>query len=166
MAEAELFLQNWIFTKFAFPFLLIFFIVFAILEKTKIFGEDKKQLNALLAFVIGLIFVSVAYPKEVVGNLILFLTVALVVVFVTLLLWGFATGGNLNTDFLSNRGVKWAVGLFVIGVVALAVIWATGTTYGLIDLLFYQNWSGTFWTNIIFIVAIAGALALVLRKTK
>ena len=166
MAETDLFLQNWIFTKFALPFLLIFFIVFAILEKTKVFGEDKKQINALISFVIGLIFVSVAYPKEVVGNLILFLTVALVVLFVVLILWGFVSGGDLKADFLTNRGVKWVVGIGVVVAVVLAVIWATGIHGGLIDLLFYQSWSGTFWTNVLFVAAIAGALALVLRSGK
>ena len=79
-------LQHEIFTRFALPFLLMFFVVFAVLEKTKLFGEDKKQLNALIAFVIGLIFVSAVYPTLVVSNLILFLTVALIVVFVALLL--------------------------------------------------------------------------------
>lgn len=160
---SHLFLQNVIFTKFALPFLLIFFIVFAILEKTKVFGEDKKQINALIAFVIGLIFVSVAYPKEVVGNLILFLTVALVVVFVILMLWGFATGGELKIE---SSGLKVGIGIVVLIAVVLAVLWATGIQGGVFDLLFYQSWSGTFWTNVIFVVAIAGALALVLRSGK
>ena len=48
-------LQHETLTSFVYPFLLIFFIVFAILEKTKIFGEEKKQVNAFVAFVIGLI---------------------------------------------------------------------------------------------------------------
>jgi len=161
MAEEVFFLQNWIFTKFALPFLLIFFIVFAILEKTKVFGEDQKQLNALLAFVIGLIFVSVAFPKEVVGNLILFLTVALVVVFVVLLIWGFVSGGELKIE---NTGLKWAAGGLTGVVVIVALVWATGIDAGLFNLLFYQSWSGTFWTNVIFIAVIAGALALILRK--
>ena len=161
MAIEDTIFQNWIFIKFVLPFLLIFFLVFAILEKTKVFGEDQKQLNALLAFVIGLIFVSVAFPKEVVGNLILFLTVALVVVFVVLLIWGFVSGGELKIE---STGLKWAAGILVGVVVIVAVIWATGIDRGLIDLLFYQSWSGTFWTNVLFIAVIAGALALILRK--
>ena len=86
---AETILQHWILTNFAYPFLLIFFIAFGILEKSKLFGSDKKQLNALIAFVIGLIFITAVFPKLVVGNLILFLTVSIVVMFVALLLWGF-----------------------------------------------------------------------------
>lgn len=157
----EIFLQNWIVTKFVLPFLLIFFIVFAILEKTKVFGDDKKQTNALIAFVMGLIFIGVAYPKEVVGNLILFLTVALVVVFVVLLLWGFATGNEPKFD---DKGFKIGIGVVAVIATIAAVIWATGLKGGVIDLLFYQSWSSTFWVNALFVVVIAVALALVLKN--
>ena len=39
------------------PFLLIFTIVFAVLEKTKIIGEGKKQFNVIIALVISLMVV-------------------------------------------------------------------------------------------------------------
>lgn len=160
----EIFFQNVIFSKFILPFLFIFFIVFAILEKTKVLGEHK-QINALVAFVIGLIFVGVAFPKEVVENLILFLTVALVVLFVVLILWGFLVGGEINMSSL-GPGIKWATGIFVSAVVFIAVLWATGFDLGLIGALFYQPWSETFWTNALFIVLIGAALALVIRGSK
>ena len=102
----ETILQHPILANFALPFLLIFFIVFAILEKTKVLGEGKTQLNALTAFVLGLVFVGAVFPKEVVNNMVLFLTVAMVVVFVTLLLWGFATGGELKESFVSAGWMK------------------------------------------------------------
>lgn len=159
----EIFLQHWIFTRFAFPFLLIFFIVFAILEKTKIFGENKKQLNALIAFIIGLIFIGVAFPKQVVGNLILFLTVALVVMFVALLLWGFVSRGELDVK-IEKRGAKVALGILVFIIVIGAVFWATGIHTQIIDLLFKQTWSTNFWTNVVFAIMIAAALAIILGK--
>ena len=56
MAEEITILQHWIFTKFALPFLLVFFIVYGVLAKTKVLG-DAKQLNAMVSFVIGLIFI-------------------------------------------------------------------------------------------------------------
>ncbi len=161
----ETIFQHEILTKFAYPFLLIFFIVFAILEKTKVLGDDKKQLNALVAFVMGLIFLSAVQPKMIVGNLILFLTVALVVMFVALLLWGFVSGGELKTDFLKNKAVKWVVGIGVIVAVVFAILWASGIDAGVIDLLFKQSWSSTLWTNIAFVVVIAIALALVLKNS-
>lgn len=157
---AETILQHWIFTRFVLPFLLIFFIVFAILEKTKLLGGDKKQLNALLAFVIGLIFVSVSYPTEVASNLILFLTIGLIVLFVGLLLWGFAIGGEPKLD---GTGLKWTAGIIIFVAVVIAVIWATGFDLGVFDWIFSQSWSASFWTNVAFIAAIAGAIAVVMK---
>ena len=57
---SETILQNWVIAQFALPFLLIFFITFGIMEKSKLFGDNKKQLHALIAFVIGLIFILIA----------------------------------------------------------------------------------------------------------
>ena len=159
----ETILQHEIFTKFILPFLLIFVIVFAILEKTKLLGDDKKQLSAIIAFVIGLIFVSVAYPKIVVSNMILFLTVALVVVFVVLLLWGFVTGASLKENILKKE-IKWVVGIVIVLAVIIAVFWAMGIENDIFDFLFKQSWSNSFWTNFLFIAVIAAALALILKK--
>lgn len=161
----ETIFQHWIFTRFAFPFLLIFFIVFAVLEKTKILGEDKKQLNAIIAFVIGLIFVGVAYPTEVVGNLILFLSVALVVMFVALLLWGFVAG-DIKEGFKPAGWMKIVLGILISIAVIIAVLWAAGLHNKVIDMLFRQGWSSTFWTNILFVVVVAVALTLILIKRK
>lgn len=159
----ETILQHWIFTKFAFPFLLIFFIVFAVLEKTKILGDDKKQLDALVAFIIALIFVGAVYPKLVVSNLILFLTVALVVVFVVLLLWGFVSGGEAKIE---GKAVKIVVGAIVVFAVILALLWATGLGAWAFEILFQQSWSKAFWTNALFLVVIVIAIALVLKTGK
>ncbi|MCK5624551.1 hypothetical protein KAI04_01795 [Candidatus Pacearchaeota archaeon] len=161
---AETILQSEILTKFVYPFLLIFFIVFAVLEKTKVLGDDQKQLNALVAFVIGLIFVGAVFPKLVVANMILFLTVALIVVFVVLLLWGFVSSGDKGLEL--SKGLKTFL-FIVLGIaVVIAVFWATGVGGGFFDLLFSSNWSNAFWTNFLFIVVIAAALALVLRSSK
>ena len=163
MAEGII-LQHWILTRFAFPFLLMFFIVFAILEKTKLLGEDKKQLNALLSFVVALIFVSAVYPTLVVSNLILFLTVGLVVIFIVLLLWGFIFGDK--EGFKVQSWIKGVLGGLVGVSVIIAVLWATGVQGKVIEFLFRQEWSSTFWINVVFIVVIAVALAVVVKKPK
>ena len=161
----ETIFQHELLTKFAYPFLLIFFIVFAVLEKTKLLGENKKQLNAVLAFVIGLIFLSVVQPRLIVENMILFLTVAIVIVFVVLLLWGFISGKGLESDILSNKGVKWTVGIAVVIAVIVAVFWAAGISTDAFDFLFKQSWSNTFWTNFMFVAVVAAALAVVLKSS-
>lgn len=159
---AETILQHWLFTRFAFPFLLVFFIVFAILEKTKILGDNKKQLNALIAFVIGLIFIAFAYPVDVVNNLILFLSVALVVVFIAMIIWGFISG-----DTKIDKGwVKIVIGIVVTIALIVSILWATGVYDNLTNWISSQNWSSTFWTSLLFVVVIAIALALVLKGSK
>jgi len=150
--------------EFILPFLLIFVLLYAILEKTKILGDDSHQLNALISFVIGLIFIGFVYPKMVVENLILFLTVSLVIAFVVLLLWGFIVGEGIK---LSSEGkIKWVIGVLVVIAVIIALLVITGTAGGVINALFNQSWSATLWTNIAFLVVVAGALALVLNSSK
>ncbi len=156
-------LQSDIATKFIYPFLLIFFIVFAILEKSKILGDDKKQVNALVAFVIGLIFVSVATPKMIVGNMILFLTIAIIIVFVVMVLWGFLMGDKgANIFEAAPKWLKGVIGGVIIIAVALAVLWATGVGFGIFEKIFGPNMK-IFWTNAIFVIVIAVALAVVLK---
>lgn len=158
---SETILQHWIFTNFAFPFLLIFFIVFAILEKTKIFGDDKKQLNAMISFIIGLIFVSAVAPKLVVSNLILFLTIAIIVAFVGLLLWGFLAGEEPK---IAGDNFKKVVAGVIIVALVIAVIWAAGWWDNALSFFGSQNLASTFWTSLIFIVVIAVAIAVAVKS--
>ena len=159
-----IFLQNDIFTKFLFPFLLVFFIVFAILERTKLFGEGKKQLNALTAFVIGLIFVTAVYPVLVVNNLILFLTVALVAIFVVLLIWGFIFGNEKGFEL--NKTLKWILGILAGLAFLAAIFWATGWYTMIFDFFSNSSLNQTIITDTVFVLVIAIALALVIRKEK
>lgn len=159
----ETVLQHWILTNFVYPFLLVFFIVFAVLEKSKVLGEETRQLNAMVAFVIGLIFVGAIFPKIVVGNLILFLTVSLIVVFVFMLLWGFVMGEGIKMD---SKPVKWISATLIFIAVIMAVLWATGAWDNVYSFLFQRTWSKEFWTNLIFILVIVGALGAVIKTGK
>jgi hypothetical protein len=165
MAEETTFLQNWIFAKFVLPFLLIFFLIFAILERTKLFGEGKKQLNALVAFVIGLIFVGAIYPKLVVENMVLFLTVTLVCVFVVLLLWGFVFG-DIKEGLKPTNWMKWVLGILIGVAFVVAVIFATGFNATLANFFSGSGTGQTVLTNAIFIIVIAVALVVVIRSSK
>lgn len=155
-------LQSWIFTDFAFPFLLIFFILFGILEKTKLFGEKKETLNALISFVVGLIFVVAISPKLAVNNLVLFLTVAIVVVFIALLLWGFIIGKTPEIP----KQLQALVAIVVIIAVAIATLWAFGVQGSVFDFLFRSSWSNTFWTNAAFIVVVIIALVVIILGSR
>lgn len=161
----ETILQHPIFLRFALPFFLVFFIVFAILQKTKLLGEGKAQIDALVSLVVGLLFVAFAYPTEVVQNMILFLTVAIVVMFVALLLFGFFVGADLKEKMFEGN-VRWVVLGVVLVATTIAVLWATGVEGSVWDFLFRQSWSETFWINGIFIVVVAVALAITMKAKK
>lgn len=157
---AETILQLPIFSDFIFPFLLVFFITFALLRKTKILGTEV-QIDSMVAFVIGLIVVGVAFPKLVISNMILFLTVAIIISFVGLLLWGFVTGEE--SPKVSGTGFKWVAGILILVAVILATVWATGFDYtGTFGFLFQSSWSSSFWTSVAFLVAIGVALGVVI----
>jgi hypothetical protein len=156
-------LQSEVLTQFVYPFLLIFFIVFAVLEKTKIFGDGKKQINAFVAFVIGLIFVGAIFPKLLVNNLILFLSVSIVIVFVILLIWGFITGGDAKFE---GKAIKIIAAFVVIIALVIFIFLTTGIWDSVFNTLFQSDWSNSFWTNVVFVVIIAAAMAAVLASAK
>ncbi len=161
----ETFAQAGIFSGFILPFFLIFIIAFAILEKTKILGGNK-QINAIVSLVIGFIFIGATEPKLLVANLILFLSVGLIILFVGMLLWGFINGEG-EKPFEIASSMRITIGIVIIIAIILALIFFTGNSgifASLKDFLFNQSWSGTFWTNVLFIVLIALALWAVLKK--
>ena len=57
LEEFVLTLDRYGLTDVLLPFLLIFVIIFAILQKTRILGEGKKNLNVVVALVVGLLVV-------------------------------------------------------------------------------------------------------------
>lgn len=161
-------LQAPLLTDFLYPLLLVFFITYAILEKTGILGEQGKsqQINAGVSLMISLIFVGAVFPKLIVANLVQFMSVGMVIIFVGLLLWGFVSGdGKLEGKAVKSAGIIIVIALF------FAVLWATGlgsplvlAVQKLFAFIFDSNWSGSFWTNVIFVGIIVGAVAIVLKK--
>ena len=114
-------LQASVFTDFLYPFLLMFFLVYALLKKSKLLGESP-QVNAFVSLIVSLIFVSVVFPVIVVNNLILFLAVGVAVVFVGFVLWGFINNGNISIDGKVKVFFAVLTGIAVV----VAVFWATG----------------------------------------
>lgn len=167
---AETILQHWVFTQFILPFLLIFFITFGVLEKSKLFGDGRKQLSAGIAFVVGLIFVGAIFPKLVVANLVLFLTVALVTMFVGLLLWGFVAGEKgLNFGEAPGK-LKWFIGIVIAIAVIAGLLWAVGVQgiffTNLFGFVFKSSWSKDFWTNASFVAVVIIAIVFALGGAK
>ncbi len=115
-------LQSSGFFEFALPFLLVFTIVFAILEKTKVFGVDadkepKKNINLIVSIVIALIFIN---QFEIIDRLNLFIpkvSLFIIIAVMFLVLIG-VFGANVHEGF---SGIM----LFLFTIVSLLIIyWA------------------------------------------
>ena len=143
--------------NFLLPFVLVFAIVFAILQKAKIFGEGKKQSDAIVALAVALITVGVGSMTGVIVNLIPILAVGLVAVLAFMLLWGFVFKEGA---FEVPNGVKYTIGILAAIVIAGALVYFTGAWAYLRGMI---GGEGSVWlTNIFFIVLIIGAVIAVI----
>lgn len=133
-------------------FVLVFVVVFAVLQKSKILGDGKKQIDALVALAIALLFVGVGYATDLVSKLIPFLALSLVIILVFLLLWGMFFVGD---EFKTPSGVRIAGGILAFLAVIFAVVYFTGFWNILIG--FVYNNSGLVG-NIVFIIIISLAV--------
>ena len=64
------------------PFLLVFVIIFAILQKSKILGAGKAQIDALVSLVIAIVLIVFPTPRDIIVNLVPWLAVGVVVILV------------------------------------------------------------------------------------
>ena len=133
------------------PFLLVFTIVFAILEKTKIFGVEKqkdqeltkKNINAMVALIVAFLVVAstrlVAVINEVMANVVLLLILS--ISFLILV-------GSFHSDkpfSLENTG--WAMFFMVLMFIGIVLIFlnALGWLQKIWDVIndFEQDWAAT-----------------------
>ena len=160
---AETFLTSPIFVEMVLPFVLIFTVVFAILQKTQILGKGKKQIDAIVSLSIGLIVVSYANAVGIITDLMPFLAVSVVIILVFLILYGMVFKEG---EFDLSKKVKNVFG----GLAALAVAIAVLTITGAWDYI-KDNWLGgdsqsVIVTNTIFFVIVAVAIGIVLFSGK
>ncbi|MEI6731160.1 MAG: hypothetical protein WCK90_00615 [archaeon] len=147
-----------IFQEIILPFLLIFTIIFAILQKSKILGDGKKQIDSLVSLSIALIVVSYGAYTGVISKLMPVLAVALIVILVFLLMYGLAF---INEEFKLHKGIKTAIGVIAAIVVLGALSYFTNL-WGYLKVLLsggVGDWSGSVVVaNIVFIVIIIAAV--------
>ena len=147
-----------IFTEGVLPFLLVFVLVFAVLQKTKLLGEGKSQVDALLSLSIALILIATPTPRSYIVQLMPWLAVALVVLLIFFLLYGFASNnaqGIIIEDWVKNA-ILWGAILFV----AILVMVVTGVWEH------RQEWviDNGLLSNGLIVLAIGVALWVALRK--
>lgn len=144
------------------PFLLVFAIVFAVLQKSKIFGEDKRQIDAIVALVIGLLVVAVGTTTNIITNLMPILALGLVMILAFMLLLGFTyKEGQFDVDWK----VKLVIGIAAAAAIIITVLYYTPSAWAYIRGIFSGTGS-TLVTNIVFVILIIGAVAAVIYGNK
>ncbi len=118
---------------FLLPFLLVFTIIFAILEKTRLMGTDQNQkpktnINTILALIIGLIVVVQTPIIQVMNNYLSKMALFIVIILIFLLVLGIF-GANVEGGITGG-----VTGFFVLVVAILAVLWALSPELGFNDI--------------------------------
>ena len=142
------------FTEMLLPFLLVFVVVFAILQKSKVLGDGKAQMDSLVALVIGLILIGVKQPREIIVNLMPWMAVGVAVILVFLILYGFVAGDLTSAPKWMKVTFGILAGLFTIGV----VVYVTGL-YKVIG-GWVSGGDSDIWANVIMIILVVGAMAV------
>lgn len=148
-----------IFADYILPWILVFVIVFAVLEKTKVLGDGKKQINAIVAVVLALLLLGFESSRDVITGIVPYAIVAIIVVFVFLLIYGFLGG-----DFKEVLGKGSKIGIAAVVGIALLVLVLVLTNVWDKVIDFFSGSSVAM--NIIFIVIAAVAIIAVIGKGK
>jgi lysylphosphatidylglycerol synthetase-like protein (DUF2156 family) len=151
-------LSSPLFMEMILPFLLIFTVVFAILQKTEILGKGKRQIDAIVALVIGLIVVAFGNAVGIINAFMPVLAVAIVVLLVFMIMFGMVFKEG---EFKMPKGVQTAVGILAAIVVIVALLLFTGWWNYLYDLIFSGGGASAIVSNVVIIVIVIVAVAIV-----
>ncbi len=176
LGDALIFFHDFGLFDVVLPFLLTFTIVYAIFEKTKVFGMEKidgkeytkKPLNAMVAFVIGFIVIAsskiVAIITEVSANMVILLLLS---VFFMILVGSLYREGE--GIFETDKGLRTAfmVVMFV-GIIAI-FLWAIKKDDGTPWLQWALTWvvehvTSTFVASVILLVIIIGFMIFITKE--
>jgi len=151
-----------LFLDYILPFVLVFTLIFAILQKTQILGEDKKQIDSLVGLVVGLILIAFPFSRMIVVELMPFLAVSIVVLFVFMLIFAFVMGKK-GDIFEGQEWLKWV--LVIVGGLALITVFLmiAGWWDGVWGWLFHRESSSQIWVNVLLLAVLIGAVVAVLK---
>jgi hypothetical protein len=106
--------------SFLFPFLLVFAIVYGILQRSQIFN-GKSDIDAIIAFVLGIIFATTNYTLNLTFLILPIVGIIAVVIFLLLVLGSMVYGNT--SDLLKAKGARKIIVLIAFVVSIGLVIW-------------------------------------------
>lgn len=138
-----------------FSFLFVFIVIYAILFKTKVLG-DNKFINSLVSFIMAIVFMSFSSMETYVRSVIPWFIVLVVILFLIMMVGMFSTK---EWDKMFTKGFAWIVIVIFIVVFLIVAINVFNPIFHpdrvfvqgdnpqvfsqLIYFIFYSNWAGT-----------------------
>lgn len=154
------------------PFILIFAIVFAILQKSQMFeggsmdDSSAKKINSVIAFVFGIFAVIAANVVDFIGHTLATAAIVIVLILCMLLVLGFILGKEYTELFKDSR-VKYGI-LIVTLILTIGFIFTIFNIWDWINDLFSSASTGLGdWTGlVIMILVIIGSIYFVTKSSK
>ncbi len=153
--------DNPFFTEMLLPFLLVFVVVFAILQKSQILGKGKAQVDAIVGLVVGLILIGVPGPRNLLVGIMPWMAVGVAVILVALILYGFVAGDLSKLG--EEKWVKYGMGSLVIVFTLGIVLFVSGLHEKLWDSF---GVTSDVWMNIVMIGLVLGAMVVAVKGGK
>lgn len=147
-------LQSMGFFDYLLPFVLIFAIIFAILEKIHLFGENKTNIHVIIALMLGMLFTT---QSEIIQRMNLFLPK--ISFFIVLVLMFLILIGLLGAKV--ELGLSGAPFFLSVLVCLFALWWALGDEFGF-ELPEWMQ-SGELWGQLLLI---GGIIVMVIAAAK
>lgn len=147
-----------IFREVILPFVLVFVLLFALLQKSKLLGEGKAQIDALISLAVALILVITPVARDFIVAFMPWLAVAVSVILVFLLIYAFVGGST------SDKWVKVVFGILG-GIFVIAVVIYAGGLWGGIK-NFFTGESSNIWGNVIMVVIVLAVLFVAIFSKK
>ncbi len=156
----ETILSSPIISEAVLPFILVFTVIFAILQKSSILGKDKKQIDALVGIVFGLVTITFARAVGIINQLLPFLAVSVILILVFLILIAIFHKDIDGKEFALSDGFKKTIMVLSFIAVVIAGLVFTGA-WDYLSSRFTGPDSSGLVTNVVFILIIIGGFLVV-----
>lgn len=148
LEQAIIFLQKLGFFQIVVPFVLIFSVIFAILEKSKLLGEERRAINAVVALVIALLTTGALSITGIINKMIPLVVLAIVILLLFFLIYGLFGGEIVQV------GLPMKIGLGIASGIAVALIFLYSANL-------FQYLSGEIIGIVLFIAVIIAVIGVV-----
>ena len=135
------------------PFLLVFTVVYSILEKTAVLGKEKKYANLIISLIVGFMFIGVQSLVGFTLHLIPLIAIMIVILLGYFLVFGFI-------GIHENKGMKITLGILFGLAIISSILWASG----LLDKITIPRLSSDAIALIVFLIIFGAAITLVLTN--